>query len=401
MRNLLSAGLMATLALATAAAIAGPTAAAEARHAPRQADPAYLATIVDDEPNPLPRGLAPWERAIQPYQIRAETPPPEGLVRTPSEYEYNRGLFIRWGAYNALHTSMVVPLTTASKPATIWIVVSGSNQENSARSVLQGGGANLDHVQFVHANSNSVWIRDYGARFIDNDGLPAISDHTYNRPRPLDNQFAPLLASAWDVPLYDLGLTHGGGNFHLFRNGDALATRLIVNENPGLDEDDIIQRYAEHQGLDLILTDPLPANYDSTQHIDMWLLPLADDTVLIGEYAANQGGGVPRQVTEDTAAMMAARGYTVYRTPGWRANNAHFSYANSVIINETVLVCQFNGYPAQNAIAVGVFEQALPFHDIVPIDCSGIITLSGAIHCIVKHVPEMVLFRDTFDGHSF
>ncbi|MFA7541865.1 MAG: agmatine deiminase family protein, partial [Lysobacterales bacterium] len=285
--------------------------------------------------------------------------------------------------------------------ATVWIVVSGPNQENSARNTLQGGGADLDHVEFVHANTDSVWIRDYGPRFIDEDGEPAISDHSYNRPRPNDNQFAPWLANHWQVPLYDLGLSHGGGNFHLFRNGDALATRLIVNENEGLDEDDIIQRFAEHQGLNLILTDPLPANFDSTQHIDMWLLPLADDKVLIGEYAANQGGGVPRTVTEDTAAMMAARGYTVYRTPGWRSGNAHFTYANSVILNQTVLVCQFNGYTEQNAQALAVFTQALPFHDIVPINCSGIISNSGAIHCIVKHVPQMVLFRDTFDGHSF
>ena len=85
----------------------------------------------------------------------------------------------------------------------------------------------------------------------------------------------------------------------------------------------------------------------------------------------------------------------------WRTIIVLLVAAFVVILNETVLVCQFNGYPAQNAIAVGVFEQALPFHDIVPIDCSGIITLSGAIHCIVKHVPEMVLFRDTFDGHSY
>jgi agmatine deiminase len=79
----------------------------------------------------------------------------------------------------------------------------------------------------------------------------------------------------------------------------------------------------------------------------------------------------------------------------------HYTYTNSVILNETVLVCQFNGYPTQNAQAVSVFEEAMPFHDIVPINCSGIIGQSGAIHCIVKHVPEVVLFRDTFDGHSY
>ncbi len=83
---------------------------------PRQADPAYLATIADDNPFPLPRGLAPWERSVQPFEIRGATAPPEGYVRAQAEYEYNRGLFIRWGSFNSLLTSMVVPLTTATKP---------------------------------------------------------------------------------------------------------------------------------------------------------------------------------------------------------------------------------------------------------------------------------------------
>ncbi len=370
----------------------------EARPSPRQADPAYLATIVDDEANPLPRELAPWEVPVGLDWLRGASTPPTGDVRAPAEYEANQGIFIRWGSYNALHTSMVVPLTTATPPAKVWVVVSGTTQENSARSTLQGGGANLDHVEFVQAATNSVWIRDYGPRFIDHNGELAISDHTYNRPRPQDDAFPAELAGRWGVSLFDLGLIHGGGNFHLHGTREAFMTRLIVNENPGVSAAQVITRYADHQGLELTLTDPFPQSYDSTQHIDMWMLPLADDKVLIGEYAAGEGGGVPRSVTEATAALMADRGYSVYRTPGWRSSGAHHTYTNSVIVNQTVLVCQYNGFATQNAQAIAVFQEAMPFHDIVPVDCSSIIGLSGAVHCIVKHVPQPVLFRNTFDG---
>ncbi len=369
----------------------------EARTPPRQADPAYLATIVDDEPHPLPRGLAPWERRVVPDFGRLGSPPPTGNVRAQAEYEPMRGIFIRWGQYNALHTSMVVPLTTASTPATVWIAVSGLQMENSARTVLQNGGADLDHVEFVHATTDSVWMRDYGPRFIDNNGALAISDHQYNRPRPNDDVFPNVVASDWSMPLFDIGLVHGGGNFHLFGNRDAFMTRLIVNENPGVSEAQIIERYRDHQGVNLTITDPFPQSFDFTQHIDMWLLPLGPRKVLIGEYSASQGGGVPRQVTEATATLMESRGYKVHRTPGWSSGGAHHTYTNSVIVNNTVLVCQFNGFAAQNAQALSAFEVALPTHDIVPLDCSGIIGLSGAIHCIVMHVPEVVLFRDSFE----
>ena len=164
-----------------------------------------------------------------------------------------------------------------------------------------------------------------------------------------------------------------------------------VRENPGLSEQDIIDRYAAYQGLDLTLTDPLPASFDSTQHIDMWMLPLAHNRVLVGEYDAAQGGGVPRSVTEATVADLEGRGYEVFRTPGWQVGGsfgAHYTYTNAVLVNQVALICRFGGaYAVQDAAAAATFAEALPDHEIVQVDCSDIIGLSGAIHCIVMHVP--------------
>jgi len=368
----------------------------------RRADPAYLATIADDEADPLPRVRA----AHEPASHRSPAPPwsttmaaaPPGPVRAQTEYEANHGLMIRWGAFNALHTAMIVPITTADPPSDVWIVVSGAGQAQSARDVLAGGGADLDRVHFITAVSDSVWIRDYGPRFIDDAGRRVISDHIYDYAsgRPNDDRVPQAVAAQLGEAIYDFPLHHGGGNFHLFRNREAYMTRLIVNDNPGVSEQQIKDYYAAHQGLDVTLTDPFPQSYDGTQHIDMWMLPLADDKVLIGDYAAGEGGGVPKTVTDATAALMQERGYTVYRTPGWHAAGAHYTYTNSVILNRLALVCQFSGYAAQNAQVVATYQTALPGHEIVPIDCSSIIGLAGAIHCIVMHVPDL-LFRNDYD----
>ncbi len=362
-----------------------------------RADPEYLATIRDDESAPLPRGLAPHERGVPlPLAADAAHAAPTAPVRAQAEYEANHGILIRWGAYNALHTEMVVPLTRADPPSDVWVVVSDAVQQASARQVLSGGGADLAHVHFVIARTDSVWIRDYGPRFIDDGGRRGIVDHVYNRPRANDDAFPPVFGAQLGEPVYAMPLSHGGGNFHLFRNREAFMTRLIVNENPGLGEQQIKDAYRAYQGLDVTLTDPFPTSYDSTQHIDMWMLPLADHKVLIGEYAAGEGAGVPKTVTDSTAALMQARGYTVYRTPGWRASGAHYTYANAVIVNQIVLTCRFNGYAAQNAQALATFQSALPDHEIVQVDCSQIIGLAGAIHCIVMHMPDL-LWRSAFD----
>jgi len=383
--------------------LVGAAVAASAHAAPaRRADPAYLATIVDDEADPLPRTRAAHERraAARPPLAWSGTPAgaPPGPVRAQTEYEANQGLMIRWGAMNGVHTAMVVPITTADPPSDVWIVVSGPAQEASARSVLTGAGADPARLHFITAESDSAWIRDYGPRFIDDAGRRSISDHVYNYAagRPNDDRVPLAVAAQWNEAIYDLPLYHGGGNFHLFRNREAFMTRLIVEDNPGVGEQQIKDAYLLHQGLDVTLTDPFPSWYDGTQHIDMWMLPLADDKVLIGEYGPNEGAGVPKTVTDATAALMQSRGYTVYRTRGWNSGGTHYTYTNSVLMNRLALVCQFNGYPAENAAALATFESALPEHEIVPIDCTGIITLAGAIHCIVMHVPDLV-FRNDYD----
>jgi agmatine/peptidylarginine deiminase len=392
-------GLVLLLFLAASPAVDaadGSRAAAERR----VVDPAFLATIVDDEANPLPRGLTPDERARWSPSAPAllERTPPPGPVRAQAEYEENDGLLIRWGTQNALLTEMTVAVTTLTPDARMYIVVSGASQQASATTTLQGAGANLSRVSFITAPTDSIWIRDYGPRFVDHGGQRAIVDHTYNRPRPNDNAFPSVLANLWNEQRFLMPLNHGGGNFHLFATRRAFMTELIVNENPGLTAAQIRDLYQAYQGLDVGLTAAFPASFDSTQHIDMWTLPVDDDEIIVGSYPSTVG--TPATIADAFAAARAADGMTVWRTPGFRSGSTHYTYTNSVIVNNIVMICRFNGFDVQNAQARAVFEQAFEDKTIVQVDCSSIISLAGAIHCIVMHVPRMIeglLFRNGFE----
>ncbi len=366
----------------------------------RVVDPALLATIVDDEANPLPRGLSAEEKARWRLPIPAllDRNPPPGPVRAQAEYEENDGLLIRWGTQNALLTEMTVAVTTLTADARMYIVVSGASQQASATSTLQSAGANLSRVSFITAATDSVWIRDYGPRFVDHGGQRAIVDHTYNRPRPNDNAFPSVLANLWGEQRFLMPLNHGGGNFHLFATRRAFMTELIVNENPSLTAAQIRDLYQTYQGLDVGITTPFPASFDSTQHIDMWTLPVDDDEIIVGSYPSSVG--TPAAIADDFAAARTADGMTVWRTPGFRSGSTHYTYTNSVIINNLVMLCRFNGFDVQNAQARAVFEQAFEDKTIVQVDCSSIISLAGAIHCIVMHVPRIIeglLFRNGFE----
>ncbi len=355
-----------------------------------------LDAIVDDDPAPLPRTATPAEALLPPLTHgRATMAPPTGTVYCPAEYEQNEGMLIRWGSFNDVLTEMTVGITTGDPDAIVYVVVSGSSQQSSATSTLSSAGADMTQVQFLTFTTDSVWIRDYGPRFISESSERAIVDHIYNRPRPNDDDAPIYIGAAWNETVYDIGLEHGGGNFHLFGNGEAYTSELIVNENSGLTEQDIVNRYAQYQNLDLTITDAFPTSIDGTQHIDMWMLPVSDDAVIIGQYSGSSSYPA-KQITDATAADFAARGYTVYRTPGWNSgpsgyNGTHYTYTNSVVMNDVVAIPRFGGaYAAEDAQALAVFQQAFPDRQIFTVDCSDIITYAGAIHCIVMHVPEVL-----------
>jgi hypothetical protein len=161
---------------------------------------------------------------------------------------------------------------------------------------------------------------------------------------------------------------------------------LILAENPGVNEQQVKDYYTEYQNLDLTVYEGLPTSFDSTRHIDMWMLPVGDDEIMIGEYAPSTGA--PYTITEGAVTDLVARGYTVHRIPGWNSGGTHYTYTNAVVINDLVFISEFGGsYAAQDAQAKAVFETAFPLYQIIQTDCASIIHSAGAIHCIVMHVP--------------
>jgi hypothetical protein len=99
---------------------------------------------------------------------------------------------------------------------------------------------------------------------------------------------------------------------------------LSFTYNSGVSQQQVKDLFATYQGVDLTFLGSLGVNsqggtswpwYDGTGHLDMWFLPIDDETVVIGQYSPSEWNGIPHQVTEDAAALMQSRGYTVLRTP--------------------------------------------------------------------------------------
>jgi agmatine deiminase len=340
----------------------------------------------------VPRSLTAEERAwLAEHPIlpsEAATPAPTGPVRCVGEYEPMEALLVSWDGSTSQNTILqAIAKEVTTRGGSMYVAVDSTGEQGTVTTSLTAAGVVMSRVKFVVTTTDSIWIRDYGPRYIYQGNVRAIVDHTYNRPRPNDDLFPVAFARNRGHARYEMALTHGGGNYHLSGLGDSYATKLIGNENPTLTQPQIIQLWKDYQNVDTHLFDPFPTNVDSTQHIDMWMQIIGDRKVVVSDWDANRGS------TQDTicnaaAAYMASQGYTVARTPARLSGGVHYTYANMVVFNDLVLV------PRYSAIADTIDEQAraaiaalVPGKTIVQITGDSLATSAGVFHCVAMHVP--------------
>jgi len=62
------------------------------------------------------------------------------------------------------------------------------------------------------------------------------------------------------------------------------------------------------------------------------------------------------------------------------------TYANFLFINNAILLPIYNCIT--DAYAIEIFEKTFPDKEIVPIDCSVLITQHGSLHCVTMQYPK-------------
>ena len=347
--------------------------------------------LVFPENGRIPRYLTDtenWYIARNPlWKMVRATDPPTGPVLCVAEYEPMEGVLIAWEGFTTILKQMAREITTTGN-ADLYVVVDSASEQNSATIALQSAGVDMNRVKFVIRRTDTVWIRDYGPRYIYEGGCRAIVDHTYNRPRPNDNAFNSYFGPYKGHEVYEIPLVHGGGNYHLNALNEGNATRLVVNENPSLTEQDIHDIWQDFQNVDTTFWTPFPVNIDSTQHIDMWMQIVADNKIIISDWPYNVGS-TQDQICDQAAADFTSRGWSVYRVPARSVWGTHYTYTNMVLCNDLVLLPMYtNSQVTQhNSEALAVVQSALPEKTVVQINCEDIVQYAGVMHCIVMHVP--------------
>ena len=176
----------------------------------------------------LPKGITPWE--VEQWLSSPESQFPQGLsrgipnppegsdIRTAAEWEEIEVLTITWRSFPCI----LKQITAAAVDECRVVIFSEDVEETESylTSSSCGGSVSLNNVEVVNAESNSIWIRDYGANTVYtefHDGRVLV-DWLYNRPRPDDDAIPDALSAHMGIPLHSTiqapnDLMSTGGNW--------------------------------------------------------------------------------------------------------------------------------------------------------------------------------------------
>ncbi len=315
------------------------------------------------------------------------TPPPPAPVRNVAEFERMQSVLIRYPF--GIPVSVIVEM---AEDCMVTTLVANGSQENTVRNIYTQNGVNLANCEFLHAQTNSYWTRDYGPWFVINGlGEFGITNFPYNRPRPNDNDVPIVVAEYLDIELYGMDLIHTGGNYMTDGMGISASTTLVMEENEDLTVEDIDSLVYDYLGVETyhLIEDPLhepPQN--PIEHIDCWGKFLDIDKVLIGQVPETD---YRYEDFEEIATYFSGQNcsygypYQVYRvqTPG---NYPNTPYTNSLILNEKVFV-PLTGHNLDDE-AITAYENAMPGYEIVGVEYNGWYN-SDALHCRAKGVADL------------
>ena len=343
-----------------------------------------------------------------------ESPPPFTNLRAAAEWEEIEALTIAWEGFSCILKQIVA--ASISECRVIIFTENPSSTINYLTGGSCGGTLNLDNVDIIEQDLNTIWIRDYGANTVygswNDDRI--LVDWIYNRPRPDDDVVPDALGEHLGIDVYSttaepFDLMNTGGNYMSDGFGTAFESELVHDENngestwwttyPDHTPDEIAGIFETFMGIDTFITMPtLP--YDGIHHIDMHMKLLDESTLMVSEYPEGVADGpqinanvdyvlsnfttkwgTPFNVVRIPSPPQLSEGYP--DTGGW-----YETYSNAVFVNNKILLPTF--YEQYDTTAIRIWKETMPGYEIVGIDCDDngneIISLSGAIHCITHSV---------------
>ncbi len=343
-------------------------------------------------------------------------PPPNH--RPPSQRERADEILIRWDwDHEDYHTDIAVAISEEDE-AIAQIIAEDQGEADDIEDALITAGADMANVEFTVMGDDTPtvhWIRDYGPMPIVHQDTGEVSFINVNyawdeADRPEENQFVHNYADVIGVDVYDMeedgDITLDGGHKFVEGSGIFYTTDDVYNQNDHLSGEEVEEWFTEwfnlverDEGFETVAGDY------GLAHLDMQVNILDETTVLVAEVDNYEEYPDEAELLDNTADFfeneVTARSgepfeverlpMHVYDTGPPTPSNRYLTYANSLIVNDIVLVPQYSDHDDvtedMDQDAIEVYETALPDHTVIGIDAVDVADEGGAIHCTTREIP--------------
>jgi len=319
--------------------------------------------------------------------------PPEGPVRLPAEHEEMGAVLLGWPVYypytwryHAEFTQHIV------SEAWAYVIVPNEFWQKGVELFLDNQQVPLDKVRFMYIAIDDVWSRDYGPNAVESAAGPVIVANPYfPNGTPFqkgDYEVAFEVGRYLGIPVYHLPLIIEGGNIHSDGQGTFIMFDSVLYQNQDYSVSRLERVLEQYLGSERLILIP-SLEGEICGHIDMAVKFLDTSTVLVAQ-------SNPDFVWHDDFEAIAERlaqtpsasgeNYTVFRVPLADQSNDSlnfWSYTNSLILNDKVIVPQFGVEWDEEGL--DIYRQAMPGYDVVGVYFGD--HPVGSVHCTSKELP--------------
>jgi agmatine/peptidylarginine deiminase len=293
----------------------------------------------------------------------------------------------------------------------IKVLVSDAESHRSAKTHLVAKNVDLDKIEFIHQQFDSLWLRDYGPiqlntslgnrEWLDFDyympGDTWVNDQGIRQDRADDDSVVDHLAKGQGINVRSIDLVmHGGA---ILSNGGNL---LLISKAVFDWNQERYQLSPEQTKARFTKTFPnfhieyvMPLAGEPTQHLDMFLVFTSRNTVVVGAYSQRMDyinhvrlNSVARQLSQLTVDEKPLIVERIFMPPHGQ-NIFGGSYTNVVFCNGTLLLPDYGIDPAGLAQATTLYSRLLPNWNIRAIYSGDLIVAEGALHCVTGNIPAL------------
>ncbi len=338
------------------------------------------------------------------------------MNRFPAEWEKQSAVLISWphktgdfsNRLESVEQSYSVIADTITEYQPLIIVCRDDSHQQHIQTLV----SNHDHIDFIHATVNDIWVRDTVFLSVEKDGAITHLNFLFNGwgekyQHQNDNALNHKLLNAkpFKGKAYkDIDFILEGGSVESDGIDTILTTKqclLNPNRNKGLTQQEIEQQLLENLGAKRVLwLDQENLSGDDTDaHIDTLARFCSANTIAYTsckdaddlhytslKYMKRQLQDFRNQAGDPYHLVSLPLPKPIYDEEG---QQLPANYANFLIINHAVLVPVY-GDPMDD-IALQRLAECFPQHKILPIPCRPLVYQYGSLHCMTMQFPEGVL----------